>query len=167
MLNQKQKCHYLVYKAVKLGKIIRPNLCGACKRRRRIVAHHEDYSKPLDVIWLCDCCHNNLHKGRGLDSYSLDASCFEVNQENLGKFNLTGRSKEIINIMLSGAIKDNDIATRLKPPCKPGTVGGNIGLICAKLGLNHMKRPRVELLKWANNHPQELLEDEKEHEHEL
>jgi len=31
--------------------------CGAIKSQ----AHHEDYSKPLEVIWLCQKCHNVEH----------------------------------------------------------------------------------------------------------
>jgi len=31
--------------------------CGASKAEK----HHEDYSKPLDVIWLCKACHCRLH----------------------------------------------------------------------------------------------------------
>jgi ribosomal protein S27AE len=32
--------------------------CGAPKTH----AHHEDYRKPLDVIWLCAPCHKQRHK---------------------------------------------------------------------------------------------------------
>lgn len=29
--------------------------------RQRIVAHHEDYTRPLDVTWLCTPCHKQRH----------------------------------------------------------------------------------------------------------
>jgi len=31
--------------------------CGVSPSKAKIQAHHEDYSKPLDVIWLCPMCH--------------------------------------------------------------------------------------------------------------
>jgi len=48
----------MVADAIRLGKIRRPD---QCQRRRgtqgRIESHHADYSKPLDVEWLCVRCH--------------------------------------------------------------------------------------------------------------
>ena len=35
--------------------------CGALK----VQAHHEDYDKPLEVVWLCGPDHHKLHKERG------------------------------------------------------------------------------------------------------
>lgn len=47
---------------VKRGKMARPSVCDACKQAGRIEAHHEDYAKPLEVIWLCRPCHSLLHR---------------------------------------------------------------------------------------------------------
>ncbi len=44
------------------GKIIKPKGCSLCGKRKKLDGHHEDYNKPLDVIWLCRHCHGNLHK---------------------------------------------------------------------------------------------------------
>lgn len=44
------------------GDIIRPDICTQCGRKRKYIhGHHYDYSKPLEVIWLCHNCHVNLH----------------------------------------------------------------------------------------------------------
>lgn len=57
----KARVHQQVYYAVKTGKIKRGVCpCGSKKTN----AHHEDYSKPFDIIWLCSACHNRLHAER-------------------------------------------------------------------------------------------------------
>lgn len=35
--------------------------CYFCGTDKRLQAHHHDYNKPLDVIWLCVRCHHRLH----------------------------------------------------------------------------------------------------------
>lgn len=51
------------HKAIKRGKIKKQIICSECLNgERRIEAHHTDYSKPLEVIWLCSVCHANRHK---------------------------------------------------------------------------------------------------------
>lgn len=51
------KVHY----AVRRGDILKPERCSICDSAGLIMAHHHDYSKPLDVIWVCWICHNNIH----------------------------------------------------------------------------------------------------------
>ena len=48
-----------VGKAIKRGDIIRLpcQICG----NKKSEAHHEDYNKPLEVIWLCNEHHNQAH----------------------------------------------------------------------------------------------------------
>ena len=48
--------------AVKSNKILKPTVCSRCGKEGVIInGHHEDYSKPLDVIWLCPGCHKEAH----------------------------------------------------------------------------------------------------------
>jgi hypothetical protein len=53
------RAHTLLNTAVKAGKIFRGSclFCGSDK----VHGHHRDYSKPLEVIWLCAKCHFRLH----------------------------------------------------------------------------------------------------------
>ena len=48
--------------AVKSGKIIKPRECSKCGKELKLSAHHDDYNKPLDVIWFCYQCHSDLHR---------------------------------------------------------------------------------------------------------
>lgn len=56
---EKIRAHHLVQRAIRRGVLVR-GICTGCGDVKA-QAHHEDYSKPLDVIWLCDRCHKNLH----------------------------------------------------------------------------------------------------------
>lgn len=51
-----------VNNAVRNGKLEKRSTCEICGSTDRIHAHHHDYSKPLDVWWLCDHCHKRLHR---------------------------------------------------------------------------------------------------------
>lgn len=53
------KAHYLVGNAVRDHRLFKePCLfCGG----EKVHAHHRDYTKPLEVIWLCPKCHHRLH----------------------------------------------------------------------------------------------------------
>ncbi len=58
----KRAAHVKVGNAVRDGKIIKPEVCDQCKKPGKIHAHHKDYSKPLEVDWLCTTCHSAEHK---------------------------------------------------------------------------------------------------------
>ena len=54
--------HEAVKRAIRIGELIRPTKCTACPRESvRIIAHHNDYSKPLEVEWWCEMCHRKYH----------------------------------------------------------------------------------------------------------
>lgn len=46
---------------IKMGKIVKPDCCEMCLKKIRVEGHHEDYSKPLDVKWVCKRCHTDIH----------------------------------------------------------------------------------------------------------
>ncbi|KKL77017.1 hypothetical protein LCGC14_2039150, partial [marine sediment metagenome] len=59
---EKLKAHYILNNAIRGGEIARPFICESCFNERFTDGHHEDYSKPLDVEWLCKKCHTELHR---------------------------------------------------------------------------------------------------------
>ena len=58
----------IVNNALRAGRIVKPRkceVCGDCPRSRALHAHHDDYSKPLEVRWLCSACHGVFHRKAG------------------------------------------------------------------------------------------------------
>jgi hypothetical protein len=56
---EKSHCRYQTRWAVTSGKI-KKLPCKVCGEKK-VQAHHEDYSKPLEVIWLCSLHHAIVH----------------------------------------------------------------------------------------------------------
>ncbi len=54
--------HEKVKRALFNGTLLRKS-CEKCGNSKS-VAHHDDYSKPLEVRWLCARCHMRLHHGK-------------------------------------------------------------------------------------------------------
>ena len=59
----------LLEEALERGVLARKSECESCgdkgtfkDGRTKIQAHHCDYNKPLDVMWLCQKCHHDWHK---------------------------------------------------------------------------------------------------------
>jgi hypothetical protein len=46
-----------IYRAIKKGVLIRPTACSACNSIAPIEAAHTDYTRPLEITWLCRTCH--------------------------------------------------------------------------------------------------------------
>lgn len=63
---EKTKARSLLRNALLSGKILKPNNCTMKKFKNCngiLEAHHSDYSKPYDVIWLCRY-HHRLIEGK-------------------------------------------------------------------------------------------------------
>lgn len=61
----KYKAHNKVNNSLRDGKIEKPDSCSCCGSTFSIVAHHDDYLKPLDIRWLCQLCHKRWHSEHG------------------------------------------------------------------------------------------------------
>ena len=63
---EKVQARKILWEAIRVGFIKRPSKCEVCMKECKPDGHHKDYSKPLDVQWLCRTCHNHQH-GKLLD----------------------------------------------------------------------------------------------------
>jgi hypothetical protein len=55
---ERKKANTAVSNAVRDGRL-KKHLCWVCGTNA--VAHHPDYSRPLDVVWLCQPHHKQAH----------------------------------------------------------------------------------------------------------
>jgi ribosome-binding protein aMBF1 (putative translation factor) len=59
---EKYRAHNAVNNAIRDGRLKRGVRCEECGKKEHLHAHHDDYSKPLDVRWLCARCHHQGHQ---------------------------------------------------------------------------------------------------------
>lgn len=55
------KIHQRVSKIIKKLWIDRPSKCTICWCENKIYAHHPDYNKPYEVVFVCQPCHSKIH----------------------------------------------------------------------------------------------------------
>jgi hypothetical protein len=56
---EKRRAHWAVDNALRSGRLVKKP-CEVCGDEAE--GHHDDYSKPLEVRWLCDPHHKDHHK---------------------------------------------------------------------------------------------------------
>jgi len=59
---ERHRAHQQLRRAVKKG-IVKRLPCSVCGSQKSI-GHHPDYSKPIDVVWLCQPHHAAVHFGK-------------------------------------------------------------------------------------------------------
>lgn len=74
----KRKAQWMVSNAIRSNKYIKPKLCQVCENDRKLEGHHDDYSKPLDIVWLCKPCHRKYHLGVGNNAENVRAKVTEI-----------------------------------------------------------------------------------------
>jgi DNA-binding CsgD family transcriptional regulator len=55
--SQKAWARKYLCSAVNQGRVFRPGKCQECDSECVPHGHHNDYSKPLQIVWLCSKCH--------------------------------------------------------------------------------------------------------------
>lgn len=58
---EKYRAHNAVNNAIRDGHLAKPEHCEVCESDLGLHAHHDDYSQPLKVRWLCAMHHHQLH----------------------------------------------------------------------------------------------------------
>lgn len=59
----KARARAAVRRAVVRGEVFRPNRCDQCGCLGDVFGHHRDYTRALDLVWLCRKCHEGWRLG--------------------------------------------------------------------------------------------------------
>lgn len=128
----KKKAHGDVAYAILTGKLVRQP-CERCGTTQNVVAHHEDYNKPLDVLWLCKYHHKERH--------------MEIEKENKDK-----PKPDMINHpphYTQGGIETIEyIRAKLSPEEYVGYLRGNIFKYTSRIGLKGESSEDSGKIEW-------------------
>ncbi len=70
---ERERAYRAVAKALKAGRLSKPDECQGCGSPGSVHAHHENYHEPLNVVWFCARCHCHHHRVRSFFGESLRA----------------------------------------------------------------------------------------------
>lgn len=60
-LHKQQRANSAVRVALLKKELERPEICSLCGTKCNPLAHHPDYDRKLEIIWVCTKCHRILH----------------------------------------------------------------------------------------------------------
>ena len=71
-VTQDERARVIYRTAIKRGVLVNPKVCSECGSTTHVSGHHDDYSKPLSVRWLCHKCHFQWHEAnKALPAHDL------------------------------------------------------------------------------------------------
>lgn len=107
---QLQMAHFAVSKAIKAGRLCKPDRCSSCRKVKRVVAHHEDYNKQLEVIWLCRKCHVREHYKSGFSNVTklvrIEDDVVTLLERYYKQFPMKSTTPQQVNGFLRDALRD-------------------------------------------------------------
>jgi len=101
----KQKARYVLNRAIRSGRLER-GPCSVCGSRDRVDGHHNDYSKPFDVIWLCRFHHRMVTLGKLSMGIEI-----KVDNPNTPPPPLTSKERLILRLLITGKTNKEIAAT--------------------------------------------------------
>ena len=104
LVNQKQVARKMVADAIRTKRLVRGacEVCGIEKAQ----AHHPDYSKPLDIQWLCRRHHGEAHGWKMSDRSEIETAILSGTESYAAIAERSGISRERVRQIatLIGAI---------------------------------------------------------------
>jgi hypothetical protein len=58
---EKVRANGLINMRIRRGQMVRPGACQHCGAKGKTDAHHPDYQRPAEVVFLCRSCHMKCH----------------------------------------------------------------------------------------------------------
>jgi hypothetical protein len=139
----KKKAHQAVAYAIQTKRLIRQP-CERCNTTQNVVAHHEDYNKPLDVMWLCKQHHKERH--------------MEIDKENKDK-----PKTDMVNHpphYTQGGIETIEyIRAKLSPEEYVGYLRGNIMKYTSRIGLKGESSEDAGKIEWYSKELHRFLRE--------
>jgi hypothetical protein len=114
-----------VAKALRHGRLVRPDKCQKCPSLGPLEAHHPDYSRPLDVEWLCRPCHNITRRTSKKQAERRNRKAIPLSESLLSQaMSALARRPRTVTPALRKANQDRSRAywkTHHKPKTRPTT----------------------------------------------
>jgi len=105
-----RECYAAVRRAWRSGKLQRPTRCSNCGAGADEVvidAHHDDYSKPLQVTYLCRKCHRQWHAAldANKDQHELPGLELETHRQRINEIDAGDGTKASGGVRGESALK--------------------------------------------------------------